>query len=185
MTRIRRVATDVGGTFTDLVLSDIDTATGRQEIRVVKSDTTPPDYERGILDVLAKGDVDPAGLASFAHGTTVVINALTERKGVVTGLITTSGFADVLEIGRGNRPCFFNLHYEKPHSFVPAELRREVAGRLNWLGEELAPVDLSPIPGILADFRRAGVRAVAVCLLHAYANPAHERAVADAVRAEG
>ncbi len=183
MTRIRRVATDVGGTFTDLVLSDIDTATGRQEIRVVKSDTTPPDYERGILDVLSKGGVDPAGLASFAHGTTVVINALTERQGVVTGLITTAGFADVLEIGRGNRPCFFNLHYEKPHSFVPAELRREVAGRMNWLGEELAPLNLAPIPGILADFRRAGVRAVAICLLHAYANPAHERAVADAVRA--
>lgn len=183
MTRILRAATDVGGTFTDLVLSETDPATGRQTVRVLKSDTTPPDYERGILDVLAKAGADPAGLAAFAHGTTVVINALTERKGVTTGLITTEGFADVLEIGRGNRPCFFDLHYEKPRSFVPEALRRELPGRMAYTGEELASLDLAPLPGILADFRRAGVRAIAICLLHAYANPAHERAIAAAVRA--
>ena len=140
MTRILRVATDVGGTFTDLVYSEIDTF-GRQIIRIAKTDTTPPNFEQGILDVLARGEVDIPALGSFAHGTTVVINALTERKGVKTAMITTAGFADVLEIGRGNRPCFFNLFYEKPKSFVPAELRREVAGRMNYRGEELAPVD--------------------------------------------
>ena len=183
MTRILRVATDVGGTFTDLVYSEIDSF-GRQIIRIAKTDTTPPNFEQGILDVLAKGKVDIPALGSFAHGTTVVINALTERKGVKTALITTAGFADVLEIGRGNRPCFFNLFYEKPKSFVPAELRREVAGRMNYRGEELAPVDLSSIPAIVADFRAAGVQAVAVCLLHSYANPAHEQAVIDAVKRE-
>ena len=140
MTRILRVATDVGGTFTDLVYSEIDTF-GRQIIRIAKTNTTPPNFEQGILEVLAKGNVAIPALGSFAHGTTVVINALTERKGVKTAMITTAGFADVLEIGRGNRPCFFNLFYEKPKSFVPAELRREVAGRMNYRGEELAPVD--------------------------------------------
>src|SRR5262245_45544196 len=173
MTRISRVATDVGGTFTDLVCCETDSL-GRQIIRIAKTNTTPPNFEQGILDVLAKGKVDIPPLGSFAHGTTVVINALTERKGVKTEMSATAGFADVLEIGRGNRPCFFNLFYEKPKSFVPAELRREVAGRMNYRGEELAPVDLSPIPAIVADFRAAGVQAVAVCLLHSYANPAHE-----------
>jgi N-methylhydantoinase A len=180
---ISRVATDVGGTFTDLVYSEIDSF-GRQIIRIAKTNTTPPNFEQGILDVLAKGEVDIPTLGSFAHGTTVVINALTERKGVKTALIATAGFGDVLEIGRGNRPCFFNLFYEKPKSFVPAELRREVAGRMSYRGEELAPVDLSSIPAIVADFRGAGVQAVAVCLLHSYANPAHERAVVDAVKRE-
>src|SRR5262245_527586 len=171
--KILRVATDVGGTFTDLVYSEIDPA-GRQTIRIAKTNTTPPNFEQGILDVLAKGEVDIPALGSFAHGTTVVINALTERKGVKTALITTAGFADVLEIGRGNRPCFFNLFYEKPKSFVPAGRRREVAGRMSYRGEELAPVDLSSIPAIVKDFRAAGVQAVAVCLLHSYAHPAHE-----------
>src|SRR5258706_5667096 len=113
-----RVSTDVGGTFTDLVYFETDPATGRQAIRTAKADTTPPDFERGILDVLAKAGIDVPAVAFFAHGTTLVINALTERKGVTTGLITTTGFRDVLEIGRGNRPAFFDVHYRKPAAFV-------------------------------------------------------------------
>src|SRR4030095_14975438 len=110
-------------------------ASGAQTIRVAKVDTTPPDFERGILDALDKARIEVARLAFFAHGTTVVINALTERKGVRTGLVTTRGFRDILEIGRGNRPRFFDLHYRKPESFAPRELRREVAGRITWRGE--------------------------------------------------
>ena len=90
----RRVATDVGGTFTDLVCFETDTATGATRIITAKSDTTPPDFETGVLNVLAKGGVDPAEVDFLAHGTTVVINALTERKGVTVGLITTDGFRD-------------------------------------------------------------------------------------------
>lgn len=177
-----RAATDVGGTFTDLVYFSSDPRTGASEIVTAKVDTTPPSFERGVMDVIAKSGVALGEIAFLAHGTTVVINALTERKGVVTGLITTEGFRDSLEIARGNRPDFFNLHYVKPAPFVPRRLRREVPGRLAQDGRERAPLDLSGLPAILDDFRAQGVSAVAICLLHAYANPRHERAVLDRVR---
>ena len=177
-----RAATDVGGTFTDLVLFSTDPETGRQEIVTAKADTTPPDFERGVLDVIAKAGLDVEDVSFLAHGTTVVINALTERKGVKTALITTAGFRDSLEIARGNRPDYFNLHYEKPAPFVPRYLRREVPGRLTHDGREREPLDMSALPAILDDFRAEGVQAVAVCLLHAYADPSHEQAVIERVR---
>jgi N-methylhydantoinase A len=177
-----RVATDVGGTFTDLVYFETDTATGRQMVRTAKSDTTPPNFEQGVLNVLAKADVDPADIAFFAHGTTVVINALTERKGARTALITTEGFRDVLEIARGNRPDFFNLQYVKPEPFVPRYLCREVPGRIAYTGAERSPLDLTGLPAILEDFKAEGVEAIAICLLHSYADPSHEEAVAAEIR---
>jgi N-methylhydantoinase A len=117
-----------------------------------------------------------------SHGTTLVINALTERKGAKVGLVTTRGFRDTLEIARGNRPDFFNLHYEKPKPFVPRYLRRELPGRMSYRGEEMSPLDLAPLAAIVADFRADGVEAVAICLLHSYANTAHERAAEAEVR---
>ncbi|WP_127523711.1 hydantoinase/oxoprolinase family protein [Mesorhizobium sp. Z1-4] len=171
-----RVATDVGGTFTDLVCFETDRETGQSRIITAKSDTTPPNFEQGVLNVLAKGEVDPKSIDFLAHGTTVVINALTERKGVKVGLITTEGFRDTLEIARGNRPDFFNLHYKKPEPFVPRYLRRELPGRMTYRGDEIAALDLSPLAGIVEDFKADGVEAVAICFLHSYANPAHEQA---------
>ena len=129
-----------------------------------------------MLNVLNKGGVDPAAIDFLAHGTTVVINALTERKGVKVGLITTEGFRDTLEIARGNRPDFFNLHYQKPKPFVPRYLRRELPGRMSYKGEEMRPLDLSGLKAILDDFRADGVEAIAICFLHSYANPSHEKA---------
>ena len=170
----RRVATDVGGTFTDLVCFETDTDTGKSRVITAKSDTTPPNFETGVLKVLEKGAVDPASVDFLAHGTTVVINALTERKGVKVGLITTEGFRDTLEIARGNRPDFFNLHYEKPEPFVPRHLRKELPGRMTYTGEERTPLDLSGLPEILDGFRQEGVQAVAISFLHSYANTAHE-----------
>ena len=170
----RRVATDVGGTFTDLVCFETDTDTGSSRVITAKSDTTPPNFETGVLKVLEKGAVDPASVDFLAHGTTVVINALTERKGVKVGLITTEGFRDTLEIARGNRPDFFNLHYEKPEPFVPRHLRKELPGRMTYTGEERTPLDLSSLPEILDGFRQEGVQAVAISFLHSYANTAHE-----------
>jgi len=181
MTSTLRVATDVGGTFTDLVAFEIG-PDGSTTIRTAKSDTTPPNYEQGVIDVIDKAGIDPAAIDFLAHGTTVVINALTERKGVKVGLITTSGFRDSLEIARGNRPDFFNLFYEKPKPFVPRYLRRELPGRMTYRGEELSPLDLSPLAGIVADFRTEGVQAVAISFLHAYANPAHEIAALAELR---
>nr|WP_295467898.1 hydantoinase/oxoprolinase family protein [Mesorhizobium sp.] len=177
-----RVATDVGGTFTDLVCFETNHKTGESRIVTAKSDTTPPNFEQGVLNVLAKGGVDPKNVDFLAHGTTVVINALTERKGVKVGLITTEGFRDTLEIARGNRPDFFNLHYEKPKPFVPRHLRKELPGRMTYKGEELKPLDLSGLPAILDGFKAEGVQAIAICFLHSYANMAHEQAAVDAVK---
>jgi N-methylhydantoinase A len=172
-----RVATDVGGTFTDLVSLEIDPRSGRQVVKLAKTDTTPPDFEKGMLDVLRKADIGLAEIGFLVHGTTVVINALTERKGAKTGLITTEGFRDILEIARGNRPDFFNLRYVKPPPFVPRHLRRELPGRISFKGEELAPLDLTSLPDILDDFRAAGIEAIAVCFMHAYAESSHEERV--------
>ena len=175
-----RVATDVGGTFTDLLVFESDGATGEARVRSAKSDTTPGGYEEGVFDVMAKAGVGADAVDFLAHGTTVVINALTERTGVKVGLITTQGFRDTLEIARGNRPDFFNLHYRKPEPFVPRALRRELPGRIDYHGNEMQPLDLSPLPEIVADFRAEGVDAVAVCFIHSYANPSHEkRALAE------
>ena len=177
-----RVATDVGGTFTDLVAFETDHATGAFRVVTAKVDTTPPDFETGVLNVLAKGKIDPAEVDFLVHGTTVVINALTERKGVKVGLITTEGFRDTLEIARGNRPDFFNLHYQKPKPFVARHLRRELPGRMNYRGVEMRPLDLSGLPAIMDDFREQGVVAVAIAYLHSYANTRHEVETVEAVR---
>ena len=176
------VATDVGGTFTDLVCFEFDHGTGRSTVRTAKTATTPPEYELGMMEVLRRGKVELKAVDFLAHGTTVVINALTERKGVKVGLISTEGFRDTLEIARGNRPDFFNLHYVKPPPFVPRHLRRELPGRMSYRGEEMRALDLSPLAGILADFREEGVEAVAISFLHSYANPSHERAAEECVR---
>lgn len=177
-----RVATDVGGTFTDLVCFETDTETGKHSIVTAKTDTTPPDFEIGVLNVLAKGQVDPSEVDFLAHGTTVVINSITERKGVKVGLITTKGFRDSLEIARGNRPDFFNLHYQKPIPFVPRYLRRELPGRMSYRGEESESLDMALLPSILDDFKSEGVAAVAVCFLHSYANFAHEKTAMKEVK---
>eukprot|EP00873_Tetraselmis_striata_P032196 jgi/Tetstr1/452460/TSEL_039496.t1 len=179
---ITRVSTDVGGTFTDLVYFETDTKTGTQKVRTAKSDTTPPNFEQGVLNVIDRANIDIGAIDMFAHGTTVVINALTERKGAKVGLITTKGFRDSLEIGRGNRPDFFNLMYQKPAPFVERYLRREIEGRMDYHGNEVTPLSFDALDETLALFRAEGVQAVAICLLHAYANTAHEVALAAEVQ---
>ena len=179
---VSRVATDVGGTFTDLVYLETNRETGEQIIRTAKSDTTPPEFERGVLNVLTKAGIELEDVDAMVHGTTVIINALTERKGAKVGLITSQGFRDCIEIARGNRPDFFNLQYEKPAPFVPRYLRREIAGRVDYQGNEVTPLDLSALPALLDVFRADGVEAIAICLLNAYAAPKHEEALLAAVR---
>lgn len=179
-----RAASDVGGTFTDLVYYAIDEATGEPgEVRVAKTDTTPPRFEDGVMHSLAKAGIHGSNLAFFAHGSTIVINALTERKGVKTALITTKGFRDVLEIARGNRPDLFNFNFRKPAPFVERYLRAELPERTSYKGEVTADVDLSGLGEILDFFRDEGVMAVAVCFLHAYVNPENEEKAVAAIRA--
>jgi N-methylhydantoinase A len=178
-----RVATDVGGTFTDLVYCEFDQATGRTgKVVAVKTDTTPPQFELGVLTAIEKATLSFRDIASFAHGTTVVINALTERKGAKAGLITTAGFRDVLEIARGNRPDLFNFVFSKPGPFVPRHLRLEVDERMDHKGQVVTPFDPAELPRIVDHFKAESVEAIAICFLHAYANPAHENQAADAVR---
>ena len=179
-----RAATDVGGTFTDLVYYEYDIESQRfNALKTAKVNTTPPDFEKGVLDVLRSAEVAPDSIHFFAHGTTVVINAITERKGVKVGLLTTQGFRDVLEIARGNRPDLFNYSYVKPPPFVPRHLRREIPGRINYKGEVIQPLVLDDLSGIIDDFRDERVDAVAICLLHSYVNPDQEIELAEAVRA--
>ena len=172
-----RVATDIGGTFTDLVY-----VTPGGEVGTAKSHTTPAQFEKGVMDVIEASQVTPKEFVSFVHGTTIVINAITERKGAKVGLLTTQGFRDILEIGRGNRPDFFNLEYRKPKPFVPRYLRREMPERITYKGIESKPLDLSGLPSILDDFRADGVEAIAICFINSYANPAHEEAVLARVK---
>jgi N-methylhydantoinase A len=179
-----RAATDVGGTYTDLVYYTIDGDTGRcGDVRTAQVDTTPPHFEKGVMAALVKGGVSTADLEFFAHGATVVINAITERKGARVGLIATRGFRDVIEIARGNRPDLFNFNFAKPRPFVERHLRLELAERCNYKGEIEQPADLEALPALLEQFRNEGVQAIAVCFLHAYRNPTNEAAVAAAIRA--
>ena len=178
-----RVATDVGGTFTDLVYYDVDAETGSPSaIQVVKTDTTPPDFEEGVMQCLERSGLDPSRMTFFAHGTTVVINALLSRTGAKTGLITTRGFRDVLEIARGNRPDLFNFYFRKPPPFVPRYLRQEVTERASYKGEILTEVALEELEPTLDLFRREGIKAIAVSFLHAYANPTNEIKVVNEIK---
>lgn len=172
-----RIATDIGGTFTDLVY-----VTHEGDVGTAKSHTTPGKFEKGVLDVISASNVNPKEFISFVHGTTIVINAITERKGVKVGLITTEGFRDILEIGRGNRPDFFNLDYPKPKPFIDRYLRREVTERINYKGVVEKKLDLSKLPAILKDFKTEGVQAIAVSFVNAYANSVHEEKTLAEIR---
>jgi N-methylhydantoinase A len=172
-----RLAVDIGGTFTDLVAIDGDT--GR--LVLAKVLTTPDRLDDGVIDAVGHSGVDPASVGGFVHGTTAVINAITERKGAITALITTRGFRDVLEIGRANRPDLYNLSYAKPRPFVPRRLRFEVSERITHRGEVLVPLNEDEVEALAPALRDAGVEAVAVCFLHAWTNPDHERRAAELI----
>ncbi len=168
------LAVDTGGTFTDLVLR---TEGG---IRTLKLPSTPADPSEAVLtgigELLEDGDA-----FMLLHGSTVATNALLERRGAQVVLVTNEGFEDVIEIGRQNRPQLYALVGHRPPPLVARDDRIGVAGRLGPDGAEVEPVDPEELAGLAERVRELGGRAVAVCLLHAYADPAHERAVAEAL----
>src|SRR5256885_14630045 len=123
-----------------------------------------------------------AQLAEVLHGSTVTINTVLERKGARTALITTKGFRDVYAIGRGNRIEAFNLFFHRPKPLVARDLTFEVKERINAHGEVLTPLDQAGIEELVETLRERRVEAVAVCLLHAYANPAHEKRIGEIPR---
>ncbi len=172
-----RVATDIGGTFTDLVAVD---EAGKMILS--KSHTTPPNFEQGVIDVFLKSGVNANEVASFVHGTTTIINALTERKGAKTALITTKGFRDVLEIARMNRPDLFNIVFAKPRPFIPRYLRQEVSERITYDGQVLTPLNEDDVKTCVDYFKSEGVEAIAVCFINSYANDSHERKTVELVK---
>jgi N-methylhydantoinase A len=166
-----RVAVDIGGTFTDLIA--FEERTGR--IQQAKSLTTPHDPVEGILDCIDKAALDPKSIDHLIHGSTIAINTLIERKGATVGLIVTRGTRDVYIIGRGNRPEAYNLFFHRPRPLVPRHRTLEVAERMYASGEVREPLDEASVRAACAELAKHGVDAVAVCFLHSYANPEHER----------
>jgi N-methylhydantoinase A len=171
-----RVATDVGGTFTDVVAVDEESL----QVTVAKADTTPRDVVTGVLAAVNKLNVDPGEVSLFVHGSTVATNLVVQEKGSRTALITTRGFRDVLEIRRINRPDerIYDLFWKKPLPLVPRYLRFEIGERTRFDGQVLTAVDEADVLGVVDAIRREGVEAVALCLLHSYVNPSNEVTVA-------
>jgi N-methylhydantoinase A len=173
-----RVAVDIGGTFTDVVAFDEATGT----VWEAKASTTPGDFAEGVIASIHAGNIDAAAVAACIHGTTVVINAITQRRGVKTALVTTAGFRDVLEIGRGNRPDMYNLKFHKPRPLVPRRYRFEVRERVSASGDVITPLQTEDLEAIATECEAAGIEAIAICLLHGYAHPEHEAAAAAYLR---
>ena len=174
---------DVGGTFTDIAL--IRLSDGRALFH--KTSSTPSDpstaVAEGVRALLDRSDIKPSQVRYFGHGTTVATNAVITGRTARTGLITTAGFRDVLEIRRQRQPHNYDIRIDKPPALVPRRLRKELRERVYLSSDAAVPPDLGALESILADFRREGVEAVAVCFLHSYARPEHEATVAQAVRA--
>ena len=176
------IGVDTGGTFTDLVMLDRTAGT----FAVNKLPTTPDDPARGILDGIAAlldETSQPADtIKLFVHGTTLATNAVLQRRHAKTGMLTTMGFRDTLEIGRQRRPAFYNLDVSKPEPPVTRDCIHEVPGRLSEIGMEVTPLDKDGIRTAVSKLRDSGVEAIAICFMHAYANPAHEKAALLIVR---
>ncbi len=169
-----RIGIDVGGTFTDFTM--IDEHAGQVKFHKVPSTPHDPSeaIERGMAEMLDTHGIQAAQVSHVGHGTTVATNLIIERKGAQVGLITTRGFRDILEIGRQTRPHLFDYAVTKPPALVPRRLRLEVNERMSAHGEVLVALDEDGVREAALALREAGLSAVAICFLHAYANPVHE-----------
>lgn len=178
-----RVGIDIGGTFTDLVATD-----KKRGVWKIKVLTTPTDPSKGALDavrrLLEKEMVDASFVRIVIHATTLASNALLTGNIPKTALVTTAGFRDVLEIGRQNRPELYNLQVERLPPLVPRRYRFEVPERITHDGKVLEPLDTTQAVLVARKIRRLGIESVAVCLLHSYANPKHEKKMGEVLRGE-
>jgi len=177
-----RIGIDVGGTFTDLVA--VEAENGRAHH--FKLPSTPSDQAIGIGDGVAAllAQIGAAGqaVAFLGHGTTVVTNLIIERRGAPTGLLTTAGFRDVLEIGRQTRPDLYDYTVERAPALVPRHLRLEIPERLDADGRVLVPLDEAAVERAAEVLLAQGVEAIAIGFLHAYRDDAHERRAGEIVR---
>src|SRR5438309_4269070 len=147
------VAVDIGGTFTDLVAYDAET----HRVAYAKSPTTYGNLVDGALDCFGKAKLEPRAASFVNHGTTLVINALIQRKGAKAALVTTKGFRDVLEIARGNRPDPFDLHYQRGEPLIPRALRFEVTERIGSKGEIITPLDIGALGSLAGKLEERGI----------------------------
>jgi N-methylhydantoinase A len=175
-----RVGIDIGGTFTDLLLVGAD---GR--VVIAKTLTTPGDpslaVEHALRPVLENGTVSSGEHGTLLHGTTLVTNALIERKGAPTALLTTAGFRDAVEIGREHRYELYDLNLELPKPLVPRHLRFDVPERIAADGSMLRPLDEAFVYRLVEELRDKRIRAIAVCYLNSFRNPTHERRTAEII----
>lgn len=174
------IAADIGGTFTDLVAVDGETG----EVRTAKTSTDAAAPALGVERCLEKAGLDPRAAGDFLHGSTVAINAVIQRRGVPTALITTAGTRDVYEIGRGGRPDAYNLFFRRTDPLVERSWVFEVAERISAQGEVLKALPDADVVAAVQSLRRRGARAVAICLLNSYANPSHEQRAEQIVGGE-
>ena len=176
-----RVGVDVGGTFTDVVLEHDGALT---TAKVLTTPTAPDDAVlAGVDDVLARAGVDPAAVGLLIHGTTLATNAIIERKGALTALVTTEGFRDVLDIGYESRYDQYDIMIEKPPALVPRERRLVVPERVDVHGRVLKPLDEAAVETVAGELARLEVESVGIGFLHSYANPAHERRAREIIAA--
>jgi N-methylhydantoinase A len=178
-----RIGIDIGGTFTDVAL--VDEATGR--LGVAKVLTTPADFGQGVIDGITRGlrdnEIDPAAVSLLAHATTVVTNALLEKKGARCGFIATRGFRDILELRRSSRPDLYDLFQNGPGVLVPRRHRFEITERIDAQGAVVTPLAEDELPALIEAIRAAGLQTVAVSFLFSFLNDAHERRVGEVLRA--
>ena len=179
-----RLGCDIGGTFTDFVLVNDDTG----EFQINKCLTTPGDpsdaVEQGIRQMLERKPGFMPEIEEVIHGTTLVINAIIERKGAKAGLITTKGFRDVLELGRELRYDAYDIFAEYPLPLVPRSLRHEVAERVTSDGRVIKALEVQQVQQVLAGLLASGIESLAVCLINSYENPVHERMIKEIVNQE-
>jgi N-methylhydantoinase A len=173
-----RIAADIGGTFTDVAMIRDD-----ETIATRKVASTPDDYARGvaegIMELIEVEGIDVSEVGEVMHACTVATNAILEGKGARTALLTTQGFRDVLEMRRIRVPRLYDPLYQKPPALSPRKWRFEVIERLDWKGQVITPLDEDSVLHAIDQLRDAEIDAVAVCLLHSYANPAHERRIGE------
>jgi N-methylhydantoinase A len=174
-----RLGCDIGGTFTDFVL--VDDQSG--QMHVYKCLTTPKDpseaVEHGVVELAKRVPALVSGLGELIHGTTLVINAIIERKGSTTGLISTKGFRDVLELGREKRYDTYDIFAEYAPPLVPRPFRKEIAERVTTEGLVLKAPDAAEVRAVLEELRGMGMESLAVCLINSFENPAHEQMIKD------
>jgi len=174
-----RLGIDSGGTFTDVVLFD----DKKKALHITKTPSTPANPAIGVINgikkIVSQVGIESNEIASLVHGTTVATNALLEYKGIRTALILTEGFKDILSIGRQDRPKLYDYFERRPEPFIPRHLRFEVPERTLYDGEILRPLDEEQVRGIAEKLKGMGIRGVAVCLLHSYANPTHEKRIKE------